>query len=334
LHKIPNFGFSKVAGRHITRIFLPALISEGRTTDLRVPAKLLTDFYNKCLRPAVEAVLPESATHWPVDHANALALVRDNLGQMHFGSIDVPRDRLQEFEAALLNNMDTMPEFSESFFGHELRGTKNSSRHSHELRWDREEALEDYFDFLDLDRIHTADWKLDIGLEITHPGRALQWRTDARERILQFAMPSATPRQISDVSGSRGKTHVDLSAQVAALSGFRCNPGQTGDRDGVSYINVYTTDKEATYQLHKGVFSRHRVSDALPAGLPKLVRASRKLCDVMLSCAGAGETEQFQECAARFEVRMDFSKAVDGHWNITDDFLQHCLVSYQAPAWW
>jgi hypothetical protein len=144
-------------------------------------------------------------------------------------------------------------------------------------------------EFLDLNQLDHTEWTIDVAFEICHNGHVVQWLTTAHRSLLEYALPLANEDQIFALLRSVRQFKLDRSAQLADLAGFRVTPGTRGADDEVLYMNIYTTDKSATYQLHHGVFFYHQAWELFPAAIVKLVMKMERIGDVFLACAGAIE---------------------------------------------
>ncbi|TCD60512.1 hypothetical protein EIP91_009947 [Steccherinum ochraceum] len=334
MHKIPNFGLCKTMTRHITRIFLPKLYGRNPMTGAKVPAELLSQFYNECLRPSIAAVAPDTLTYWPVDYTHAYVKALDERHQLMFGTIDLPPPDLRDFEEELLRRMDAIPDFENAFFGHELRGTKNTTRHNPDVDQERRDALNEFTSVLDSTRINLHEWQVDVALEISYPGHVLQWLRIEHKRVLREAMPSLTDNQLQAVLNSKLKTKIDYSSQLRDLAGLRCTPLASGTGDRVSYINVYSTDKSVWYSLHKSYFRRMNYDAALPRRIDTLLKSGDHVSETFRRCAGLSDTGALQDGAARFEIRVPLYSALDALVSLPDGFFENALVAFESDIWW
>jgi hypothetical protein len=235
----------KVDRRHIARVFFPGLYVKGQTPAISTETRTL--IYEKCIRKAALDVNPFDQSRWPVSYSAAMTLYRDQKGLFHFGTIDFPARLLGRFGDRLLELFEQHEGLKGAFFVHELRGMKSVSHHDPLIEGERSGALADVLHMFHRQKLRPQDWIVDIGMEVRHEGHILQWFTSAHRRILQLLLPLASLDQISAVLGSKTQYHCDLSAQLGDLGGFRALPGSRGKADSVSYVNVYTTDKSATY---------------------------------------------------------------------------------------
>jgi len=107
--------------------------------------------------------------------------------------------------------------------------------------------------------------------------------------MLEFLLPSVPMEKISDILSSSTQYYCDLSAHLDDIGGFRSQPGSRGASDKVTYINTYTTDKSATYQLHTGIFKRRKAWHLFPDKIDKLMTDMEKIAETFRTCGG-GQT--------------------------------------------
>ena len=334
LHKILNVALGEISRRHITRVFFPRLYRQGASPALS--QTMLARIYDRCVRPAVLAVTAIDQSHWPVSYAAAMIQNRDVLGRFHYASIDIAANCLEEFGENFIRCFDEHHDFRDTFFLHELRGTKSVSLHAPSEELERRDALDHLLSFLRAEIINFNDWTIDVALEIRHAHHIVQWLTTAHRRVFEFVLPSADEHQISAILNSKKQYKCDLSAQLRDLGGCRVTPDSRGNQDSVSYINVYTTDKSPTYQLHSGVFRRRQASELLPSSIQKLVSDMALMMDVFKQCAEneIDNDNDTQEGCARLEIRVPLRRANQVLLDFPDDLVQACSVSYDTVLWW
>lgn len=262
---------------------------------------------------------------------------RDKRRQFHFSSIDIPAHLLPQFCERLRHRLDNYSSFQDSFFLHEWRGLKGATLHNPDDDEAIDQALLAACDIIDFDILEDPsdleNWWIDIGLEIRSEGRVLQWLQEGHSQLLQYCLPSQTAQGIRKILRSK-KFKIDISTLLYDLAGFRVEVPGPGRADQVAYINVYTTDKSATYQLHHGAFSRHRASDLLPTRISALVHDIKELGILYDLCAGA--RGPVHEGAARLEARIRMvPMLVPAKFrNLPRSLIDDTLVSYQAKDWW
>ncbi|KAH9048614.1 hypothetical protein EDB83DRAFT_2227013, partial [Lactarius deliciosus] len=331
LSKIPNCAFGTVGNRHITRIFFPQLYRDGAHVEPALHQEHFAKLYDGCIRPAVMQVIPTQASHWPVDYHSAMVQAHDTFGRLHYGSLAVPPISLVEFCDALIGRLNAIPDFEKAYFCHELRGLKGGTAHTDEGRHP-EAAFGTFFENIDMARIDQNNWFVDVGLEIFDPEMVVQWSRHAHSAILKFIMPSLSSDELQALQARR-TFHLDNVCQLADFAGFRCEPGRFGNRHHVSYINVYTTDKCPTYQLHTGIWRRRRCKDLLPKSLEKLIQDLQTMSRVYKSCAGTEEKPP-QEGCARLEIRVPLARAQDTLRNPPEALIAGWTYAVSPMVWW
>ena len=276
-------------------------------------------------------VIPSQASHWPVNYHSALNQARDTTGHLHFSSIAVPPISLADFCNALRTRLHACPGFEKAYFGHELRGLKGGTAHEDE-GMHPEEAFNTFFEHIDTDRINEADWLIDVGLEIYDPESIVQWSRHSHPAILKYLMPSMTDVELGRLR-RRNTFHLDNISQLDDFAGFRCEPGPAGKRHNITYINVYTTDKCPTYQLHTSIWRRQKCKDVFPRKIDKLIKDLQTMSTTYKSCAGtAGQPAQ--EGCARLEIRVRLSHAREALRHAPRDTIAGWTYSVPPVVWW
>ena len=321
----------KVDHRQISRIFFPGLFKPGESRG--IPSETMTLVYEQCLRKAATAVNPFDQSQWPITYNAAMTLYRDQKGTLHFTSIDMPSNLLGAFGEKLLQLLDKYDGLAGAFFVHELRGTKGASHHDPYDEEARRAALDSVFHLFNRAAMIPEEWYIDIGLELRHKGHVLEWLTRGHRRLLKFLLPSTSQEKIDAILKSRGRYKCDLSAQLGDLGGFRLLPGSDGRADEVSYINVYTTGKSATYQLHEGIFKRRKSWHLFPGCLEKLVKDLERISEIFRLCGDIQATGGL-ESNARLEIRVPLYKSQAVLLQFPDKLIQDTVVEYDCATWW
>jgi hypothetical protein len=332
MHKIPNFGLGKVKLRHITRCFLPRLYNPGSSPA--ISQQTFRVIYDQCMRYAVLKVIPGQQSHWPVSYAAAMEQIRDSHGRFHFGSVDIGQEHLHQFAQVFLARLAEHPGLEDAFFVHELRGSKGVSTHDPRFQAEREACFDDIMAFMDERLMNPSDWQVDVALELRVPGHIAHFSVSGFHSILQHTLPSATAEQINALEKSPTRHRVDLAASLKDLGGFRTEPRSRGKRDGISYINVYCSEKSAAYQLFPGgLYRLHSTRELLPGKLGKLIQEVNTIGTVVQACSGS-ETSAGLEGNARFEVRIPLLSSIHGHRRFPEDLIQRCIIAYPIALWW
>ncbi|KAI9069501.1 hypothetical protein FKP32DRAFT_1559596, partial [Trametes sanguinea] len=262
-------------------------------------------------------------------------LYRDPRGRYHFGSVDIPNDTLEDFARVLHDNLEDHPRLGDFRFMIELRGTKGMFSFPFEDLEARRNMFNSMIEHLDLEAEKTDgnldNWYCDVGMEVSRPHHVVQWLSAAHHRLLAHALPSRTEEQITRLKGG-SNVSVDLSGHLFDFAGFRATPASQGRVDRVSYVNVYTTDKAVTYQLHKGAFSPHRGSQLFPGTLPRLLKDMDVIARTFSQCAGVNGATQ--DGTARYEVRVSIQNALVALKTFPEDLLRHSAVCVPSSVWW
>ncbi|EED77067.1 predicted protein [Postia placenta Mad-698-R] len=228
---------------------------------------------------------------------------RDARGHYHYQTLDVNYTDLVELETQLLERMDQDATFKGAFWEHELRGTKDATGHEFEDVDAHRDRFESFISILNMDRVVPAEWCVDVAVEISIAGFNVAWLTVAHSRILAYALPDVHPDHLTAISRNKSKFTSDVVAHLDGVAGCRVDPGRYCGSDGVSYINVYTTDKSNTYQQWLGSFARIRTAALLPKGIKALLRSMSIMGEAFAACrttsCRAGDISQ--DGHARFE---------------------------------
>ncbi|KDQ49882.1 hypothetical protein JAAARDRAFT_142807, partial [Jaapia argillacea MUCL 33604] len=302
------------------------MYQKGRVQKLS--QNLLARLYNECIREAVKVAVPDALSRWPASYEAGFKLAQDRQGKLHFGAQDISVPHLAIFNEELRERMDDIPEFRDSFYVHEVRGTKGCSDHDGTELEERNETLDELCHFLDTGMIHEDEWWIDVGLEVSCQDHVVQWLETAHHQLLSACLPSCTMNAVDKlVNGSR--FDVDRVALLRDFAGFRVEVKSAGDLDGVVYVQAYTTDKCATYQLHQGAFTRHRPSDLFPDKVEALLKHVLTISQVYGVCAVEGNPG-----CARLEVRSTL-KTSRVHLNdLEPTFLMDAVSILPINTWW
>jgi hypothetical protein len=110
-------------------MFFPRLYKAGESPA--ISTELRTTIYD-CLRLAVISVNPFDQSRWPLTYHAAMTLCCDKKGLFHFATNDLPPVLLGKFSETLLELLQEHDALADTFFVHELRGTKGKMRQKHE----------------------------------------------------------------------------------------------------------------------------------------------------------------------------------------------------------
>ncbi|EPQ50183.1 hypothetical protein GLOTRDRAFT_97180 [Gloeophyllum trabeum ATCC 11539] len=329
LHHVPNVPLGKVAERGIVRVHFPRMFQ--RDIARVISPDNLAKFYDDGVLKAARAVLGNMANHWPRSYEHAMTLYRDNKGQLHWGSLDVPDHLLDAFSTTLRTSLDEIGGvFSGAYFSHELRGWKGSTVHESFSRAERELGLAAMTGILDLTKINQAEWVVDVALEYGVPGHVVAWRKLGHDQLLDQVAP-----QLPDIEGFlRSTVKMDPVMLSHDLAGFRVDFRQR-DRTPILYMQVYHTEKALHYANHKNLYSEQFPSVLLsPDSYHKVLNGLARISEGMMAAAG-GDGRQASEGCARVELRMPLSLGID---TLSAPFsvatVRHCLAKVAARDWW
>jgi hypothetical protein len=244
---------------------------------------------------------------------------------------------LDRFAEVLKTKLNDIPNLKDAYFMHEVRGTKGFTVHDPTDLEERWQSLQRELGFVDFNKITLEDWYIDVGVEVFLRNHVLQWLTDAHPRLLQFGLPKqalADPNSLSRLFEDPRHFLADLVAQFREFAGFRCSPGRKGLADSVVYLNVYTTDKEPTYQLHVGSFRKHNPSELLQGTSgDKLIKDVNNTLGMFGQCMGIEERAPNEGCA-RYEIRVALSQTPDALAAISNELLTNSIVAIPVDLWW
>lgn len=318
-------------------IFFPKLYVRGESPRMSQANSAL--LYDRCIRPTIHELLPLTISHWPISYDACMRRIRDSRGQFHFTTLDIPDHILDDFTERLRNRLDAHPEFRDSFFVHEWRGIKGYTGHDpvDDVACDTaiDAAMEDIA-ILDMYPPDSENaWFIDVAIELSSPDKVLQWRTDSHLRILQYAIPTAERSELAREMRRRS-FHKDISSHLYDLAGLRMevHPRLQGAQQ-IHYVNCYTTDKSATYQLHRGAFRRHRAEELFPHKIQGVLKDIASLSDIYDKCTGL-HAHPAQLSNGRLEVRLALRPEHVTHKfrNVTPAFIRNTIVGFHPVDWW
>lgn len=343
-HHLGNLCFGTFGTRSQVRAFFPLLKYEAG-----IPPKLTQEdfahFYDRGLYPALQELIPAHLAHWPPTYEAAYALYRDSRGQIHFNSVDVPEAHLPDLARLLRQNLSNHPRLGSLFYQIEMRGTKGMYSFAFDDDEGRKDAFNNLVESLDLAEVDIDSWYIDVALEISKPFHVVQWTTNSHPALLGVALPSLSEAQLTIIHNS-SYFNIDYSGHLFDVAGFRCSPGIRGREDEVSHINVYTTDKAVTYQLHKVAFSPHCNTSLFPGKISALLDDMVTMSRIFAQCAGAGtgpcedgEADEdadatTQDGTARFEIRVSLRNALTSLTVFPEELLAISTVCIPNAVWW
>jgi hypothetical protein len=258
----------------------------------------------------------------------AFVQAQDVNKQLHLGTIEIPSTMLAAFAAKLTEYLEQHPNFKDCFFYHEWRGMKGGTAHDGAIGQQADRAFNSITADLDFTRIIPNDWHADVAMELYAPGKVLMWATDSHPLLLQFLIPNISNDNIARLMRSKN-WQSDTSTLIYSLAGFRSPVSPTISTEDIKYINVYTTEKQPTYQLHHGAFRRHIAQDILPTRLPRLLEDIVRIGDMFGNCRDC-----CQEGCVRVEVRIPLSNAREKLRQFPLDLARDSIIVFNAAEWW
>jgi hypothetical protein len=331
LHTVPNVAIGSVARRHITRIAFPRMYATQ--PDKAVPSSALKYLFNDGIRKVVSELMPHRLTHWPANYDTALRQTQDHRGQIHHMSIDIAANNLPAFGQRLLERLSHQPDMQDAYFIHELRGTKGGTDHDPSDDFERSEAFEELMSHLDPELCQLDDWQIDVALEISMPDHVTHIAHSSHFRILKWLLPSAANAQLNRLMQS-DRFYVDQCASLDDLAGFRCELGNIGRDDQISYINVYCTEKSVIYQLHNGgIFRRRTPTELFPNSLGKLIKDVDDIGKAFHAASGSLDADGVPG-NARFEIRVPLRTALDRLRQFPELLAELSLIGIPINVWW
>ena len=322
--------------RHQGRVFLPGFYCANQSPSL--PSDTFPLIYERAVLPAIKACSAELAVPWPVNYELARRRSRDNRGRLSPVSHDIPPTIVQEFATKFITNLESLgPRFAGAFFEIEVKGVKGASLHNPSDPAARTAALARVLDPLSLrgiddDELET-DWFVDVAIEVHEPGHCLMWTTNGHPSIINHSLPSLNEDQAESLTHS-SRFKLDPAAHLTTFAGFRLEPGRLGSTDHVTYLNVYTTDKAATYQLNNGIYRRRTCTDLLPKNIGKLLEDIDQITDTLSICGGHNDTCETHDGAVRLEARVNIAFAEESLTSMPDSVMESCIIAVPSVLWW
>ncbi|KAG1759446.1 hypothetical protein EDD22DRAFT_981038 [Suillus occidentalis] len=334
MHKIPNMPLGKVQQRHVVRIFFPRLYNAEWPVD-QLPQEKLALIYDRCLRPTMLEIVPESRDKWPTTYAAAFAQSRSCTGSLAFSSTDIPWYRLELVATTLLAKLTGLgPAFRDAYFGHELRGTKGATIHNGEDEDERRLAMDDLFEHVNVNSLNFEQWHVDVALTISIPDHVVTWRQSSHHELLSHLMPDASPQQISRLINNKARFHLDRALQIKEFAGFRATTTRCAGASGLLYVQAYCTEKNVTYSLNPGIFRRRQAKELLQKETEaRLIRDMDAMSNIFYECAGEGEVEGRDGCA-RLEIRVPLTDAMNSLSTLPEELIRRSVIAIDRRVWW
>jgi hypothetical protein len=335
LHLIPNLCLARISQRHIVLLFFPALwsqhVTNSRDTHQFTPQEL-GHIYDDCIRPALLHVAATDTGHIPASYADELFRIQNPRGGFSYGTLDVPRHKVNSFGRKLTYLLQAkLPFAKDCFYVHQVRGTRAASTHVGDDNLDRHDALIDWVDWAS-EQDDTTSWYVDVGLELRMPGKCLQWRQDAHQALMQHVLVGESHTAIQRMRGPTSHRYTcDVASSIEELAGFRCEPRRLSGAHCVKYINCYTTDKHVMYHPQPGGrhYSKFVTTSKLMACAPD---APNLTIAGMFAALHNAATEV--DGHARIEMRIPLDEAVHTFLSLPSNLIRNAVVVYDRQVWW
>ncbi|KAL5522872.1 hypothetical protein ACEPAF_1139 [Sanghuangporus sanghuang] len=313
LHHIPNLDFGSVGGNIAIRLFFPELYTPVTANFVPAPMRIAPILYDTCIRTVLEQVMPDRMGHLPTNYTAEMTRTQTKSGTHVRSSYDIPEDSLQMFCDLFFDKLSEYDWGRNAFFGHEIRGAKNSNFHEIHI-YTAEAALTRLSEHLSADDIvesialGNAKWYIDVGFEVTYPAHTLLPMRLMHPHILAWMLGiSEDDARVHLRTSSR--TNIHEIAHLKKACGFDVSFGFNGAGPmECMYAVAYGVEKTPTALIERG----HNAKYVKCSELVKL-RQERKTSFPLL----VNLFNSFNSCAAtdisyavRFEVRVPLAHAL------------------------
>ncbi|KAG0695742.1 hypothetical protein DFH29DRAFT_1005196 [Suillus ampliporus] len=324
-HRVPNICLASVGIRTKVRAFFPRLY-DPESQDVELTQEQKKGIYEKGVRPVIEELNYETSTNWSTDYEGALTRATKRNNRYQYSTRPFPANMVSRFGYELrLALIDVFPWARDMLFMVQVQGVKEVNQHKpddeHVATTALRRAMHD-LDYLGLlDETHCY---IDVGLELSEPNYAYQWRTDAHGKIILAYTTSYNARTAAAVTRTRSYQK-DCASGLMHVAGFRVTLAARDPNEPV-YMQAYTTDKALVHQLDGG---RHGLALTGKAALsyitPPLMNNMYRLFN---------HAAQHHDCAARLEVRLPISAAVRSALSVPVELMSQSLCVFPRVDWW
>jgi hypothetical protein len=323
-HRVPNICLGAVGIRTKVRLFFPRLYDPERK-DVELTFDQKKGLYEKGLLPVLRNLSPDTVTNWPVNYEGAQTRARKTRGMLQFGTRPFSGSRVRRLGWDLVDELGTAFPWAQGLlFMIQLQGVKEANQHHPDDMDSAEAALTNALSDLYLEELMDEEHcYVDVGLELSEPGYAFQWRTDAHCQLLQ-GFTQMSPAQTRTLLNSREFT-IDYSSGLIQLSGCRVPIPLRTDYDP-AYIQAYTTDKALIQQKDGGrhglaLTGKAALDDVTPPYLDRLYGLYFDAKDT-------------HDCAARVEVRLRLKDAPFHALDFPARLMTETLCVFPRLDWW
>jgi hypothetical protein len=301
----------------------PGLFMDGGSAHL--PAERKAEIYDDGIIPALTQVAPEDVQNWPPTYKDSLFRARNRTGTHQFGTKALASWEVDDFIRRLTESLSQRHDWArEAVFITQIKGVKEAHRHNPNPR-DSDQALTEFLSGIDASE---GTWFVDVGLEISEPTKAYQWRTDSHATIIRHTLSVSHQAAIQSTNVSSRNYSRDLSSHILDLAGCRVQlvTERSQGPHRARYVQLYTTDKAVVYHLEKGRHSKFMTGyEALNGTPPKFIT------DLYHAFYNARES---LDCAARIEIRVPLQAAKTVLQGIPPEVLERSIVVYPRKVWW
>ncbi|KAG7093166.1 hypothetical protein E1B28_006855 [Marasmius oreades] len=332
-HRIPNFLFGDSGPRGQVHIFFPKLCLQVDDLSNGVQLSLgrKAEFYEKGLRPSVEAILHGSADDWPATFEAELFRIRKRSGHMAFGTRIVPPEFLDLLvdELRFQLEQEGVDWAKDFFFTHTIRGVKMGTWHS----LDEDSARMAFMTFLNHSSIPAGAldqglWWVDIGIQYrSEENQCLQWTTRSHSKMIRYALGVTQDQadRLSSLGSSRYSR--DIVSHLTGISGCRVEPRSWGGTYEAAYLQLYTTDKQTTYSPDG---FHHAKAITIKEAMDEKIQPVPFIDHLIRSYEDSSNIASL----ARIEVRVPVAFAFQALMNIPSRVVRSSLASFSRETWW
>lgn len=324
-HRVPNICLASVGIRTKVRAFFPRLYDPERQ-DVELTREQKKGIYEKGIRPVIEELNYETSTNWSTDYEGALTRATKRNNRYQYGTRPFPANMVSRFGYDLrLALIDAFPWARDMLFMVQVQGVKEANQHKpdneHVATTALRRAMHDLNYLGLLDEPHCY---IDVGLELSEPNYAYQWRTDAHGKIILAYTTSYNARTAATVTRSRNYQK-DCTSGLMHVAGFRVTLAARDPNEPV-YMQAYTTDKALVHQLDGG---RHGLALTGKAALSQITPPHMTNMYRLFHHAA-----QHHDCAARLEMRLPISAAVRSALSVPAELMSQSLCVFPRIDWW
>ncbi|KAG2127431.1 hypothetical protein BD769DRAFT_1668077 [Suillus cothurnatus] len=298
-HHVPNICLGAVGIRTKVRLFFPQLYDPDRK-DVELTFEEKKGLYEKGLMPVLHKLSPDTVTNWAVNYEGVLTRAKKTRGMYQYGTCPFPGNRVRCFGHDLAQVLGSeLPWTKGMLFMVQVQGVKEANQHHPGDIDQAEDALMMTLgDFHFEDLMYEDHCYVDVGLEMSEPGYAYQWRTDAHCQLLT-TFTDMTGAQANTLMASRD-FQIDYASGLMHLSGCRAPVPVRNDEDLV-YFQAYTTDNALIQQKDGGRHSLTLTGKAVLAEtVPPYLQSLYQLYF---------DAKDHHDCAVRVEVRLRLKDA-------------------------